>query len=123
MTNSTHNRQQKQSAILAVYKTHVDVLKQFIGRIFITNKQDVDDIVQEAFLLAYRAESKKEIEKPKSFLFKIAKNVALSKLRKKSRRPTDYLEDFDTSDVLVTEWTLEEKVMAQQTLGIRGTND
>jgi len=79
---------------------------------------DVEDVLQEAFRLAYKAENGKEIEQPKSFLFQIAKNVALNQLRQKSRRPTDYLEDSESADVLVSEWTLEDEVIAQQKLEI-----
>lgn len=103
------------SAVLSAYKTHVDALRRFISRF--VGKNDVEDVVQEAFLRAYNAENGKPIEQPKSYLFRIAKHVALNQLRQRSRKPTDYLEDFDAPDVLVSEWTLEDEIMAQQKLG------
>lgn len=103
------------SAVLSAYKTHVEALRRFISRF--VGKHDVEDVVQEAFLRAYNAESGKPIEQPKSYLFRIAKHVALNQLRQRSRKPTDYLEDFDSPDVLVNEWTLEDEIMAQQKLG------
>jgi len=103
------------SAVLSAYKTHVEALRRFISRF--VGKHDVEDVVQEAFLRAYNAESGKPIEQPKSYLFRIAKHVALNQLRQRSRKPTDYLEDFESPDVLVNEWTLEDEIMAQQKLG------
>lgn len=116
MSSSPDKNQHKtNSAILSAYKTHVDALRRFISRF--VGKNDVEDVVQEAFLRAYSAESGKPIEQPKSYLFRIAKHVALDQLRQRSRKPTDYLDDFESPDVLVSEWTLEDEIMAQQKLG------
>lgn len=109
------NQHKTNSAVLSAYKTHVEALRRFISRF--VGKHDVEDVVQEAFLRAYNAESGKPIEQPKSYLFRIAKHVALNQLRQRSRKPTDYLEDLDSPDVLVNEWTLEDEIMAQQKLG------
>jgi len=100
---------------LGAYTVHVAALKRFVLRL-LGNHNDVDDVVQEVFLRAYNAERSKEIEEPKSYLFRIARNVALNELRQKTRRPTDYLEDFEPSQVLTSEWTLEDQIMAQQKL-------
>ena len=108
-----HRNQQ----IVSVYQEHIGALKRFIKR-FLNNQQDVDDVAQEAFLRAFSAESRREIDQPKSYLFRIAKNAALDQLRQRSRKPTDYLGDLETHDVLVSDWTLEDEVMAQQRLGI-----
>ena len=109
------NKQKADSAILSAYKTHVEALRRFISRF--VGKHDVEDVVQEAFIRAYNAETGKPIDQPKSYLFRIAKHVALNQLRQRSRKPTDYLEDLESPDVLVNEWTLEDEVMAQQKLG------
>ena len=109
-------KRQHDSAVLGAYRHNVQALKRYIRRLLPgNNEQDVDDVVQEAFLLAFRAENKKEIEQPKSFLFQVARNVALGQLRQKSRRPTDYLQDFDDEVLQVTSGP-EEEVSAQQRL-------
>jgi RNA polymerase sigma-70 factor (ECF subfamily) len=118
MTDNTRKNKHSSSAILGAYMAHFAALKRFIGRFFVSNQHDVDDVVQEAFLRAYKAELNKKIDQPKSYLFRIAKNVALDQLRKNSCRPTDYLEDLDAPNVMESEWTLEDEVMAQQQLGI-----
>ena len=103
--------------MLGAFEKHQSALKRFISR-FLHNTQDIEDVAQEAFLRAYSSEKNTEIQQPKSFLFRIAKNVAISELRLKSRNITDYIEDQDNSGVLIDEWTTEDHVSAQQQLGI-----
>ena len=103
--------------MLEAFEKHQSALKRFISH-FLHNTQDIEDVAQEAFLRAYSSEKNTEIQQPKSFLFRIAKNVAISELRLKSRNITDYIEDQDNSDVLIDEWTTEDHVSAQQKLGI-----
>ena len=78
--------------ILNAFQLHQLSLKRFIGR-YLNNAQDIEDVTQEAFLRAYKAERSTDVRQPKSFLFRIAKNVAISQLRTKSRQITDYIED------------------------------
>ena len=103
--------------ILNAFQLHQLSLKRFIGR-YLNNAQDIEDVTQEAFLRAYKAERSTEVRQPKSFLFRIAKNVAISQLRTKSRRITDYIEDQASDDVLMSEWSTEDEVMAEEKLGI-----
>jgi RNA polymerase sigma factor (sigma-70 family) len=110
-------QQARSSVVLDTFQKHQLALKRFISR-FLHNTQDIEDVAQEAFLRAYSADKNTDIKQPKSFLFRIAKNVAVSQLRLKSRQITDYLEDKDSSEVLVGEWTLDDEMAAQQKLGI-----
>ena len=103
--------------ILNAFQLHQLSLKRFIGR-YLNNAQDIEDVTQEAFLRAYKAERSTDVRQPKSFLFRIAKNVAISQLRTKSRRITDYIEDQASDDVLMSEWSTEDEVMAEEKLGI-----
>ena len=79
---------------------------------------DIEDIAQEAFLRAYTVERSRPIEQPKSFLFRIAKHLALSQLTRKSRQITDYIEDFDDSGVVQLESSAEEEISGRQILGL-----
>jgi RNA polymerase sigma-70 factor (ECF subfamily) len=105
------------SGIYDAYTRHQAALKRFISR-FLPNSHDIEDVSQETFLRAFTAEKSREIEQPKSFLFRIAKHVALTQLTRKSRQITDYLEDFDDSEVLLTEDSIEDELIARETLGI-----
>jgi RNA polymerase sigma-70 factor (ECF subfamily) len=106
----------RDSAITAAFLEHVTFLKKFLTR-FLREQQDIDDVIQETYLRAYSAEQIKSIEQPKAFLFRIARNLALTELTKKSRQITDYLADFDESVVMGSE-TLEEEIEAREHLGL-----
>ncbi len=103
--------------ILETFLQNQVSLKHFISRHLIPTP-DIEDISQEAFLRAFEAEKKKRIDEPKAFLFRIAKNLVLSEFSKKSRKITDYIEDFEYSEILLEDDNLEANVMAQQKLGI-----
>jgi len=120
MVDLSTNKQKSQppkSAVLRAYEAHFSALKRFVTRM-LTSHHDVDDVMQEAFLRAYVVDSEKPIEQPKSYLFRVARNVAINQLRQKKRKPTDYLEDIDSSHETVADFTLEDELMAQQKLGI-----
>ena len=94
---------------------HETFLKKFIKRFF-SNIQDVEDVVQETYLRAYVAEQKTEISQHKSFLFSTAKNIALTKLSKKSKQITDFIEEYSNDNNLESEPSSEEVFDGQQQL-------
>ena len=102
--------------ILDAYLQNQTLLRGYISR-FLVSSHEIDDVSQETFLRAYNAEQKKAIDEPKAFLFRIAKNLMLSEFKKKSRKVTDYIEDFECTD-LDEGLELEDNIMAQQKLGI-----
>ncbi len=104
-------------SILETFMDNQKPLRRFISR-YMFSVQDIDDVSQEAFLQAYNAEQKGSIKQPRAFLFRIAKNLMLSEFSKKSRKITDYIEDYEYTEVLATDETLEGNIMAQQKLGI-----
>jgi RNA polymerase sigma-70 factor (ECF subfamily) len=108
---------QANESVLQAYTSHKSSLKRFIGR-FMRSSADIDDIAQEAFLRAYVVERSRPIEQPKSFLFRIAKHLALSQLTRKARQITDYMEDSEDSTVVWTECSAEDEISARQTLGL-----
>jgi len=105
------------SAIVKAFVENSTTLKKFLTRYF-SVQQDIEDVVQEAFLRAYQAEEKKIIEHPKAFLFRIVKNLALTELTKKSRQITTYIEDSDPSVVIDNEFSPEGEFESLQSLGI-----
>lgn len=105
------------TAVTEAFVRHESALKRFIAR-FMRNAADVEDIAQEAFLRAYCAEQGRPIEQPKSFLFRIAKHVALTELALKSRQIIDRIEGFDDWPALDAEGSVEEEIDARQLLGL-----
>ena len=76
---------------------HIDALYTFAYHL-VYNEDDANDLVQEAYLKAYRfIHSYQEGTNPKAWLFRILKNAFINEYRKKSRRPNRVdLEDFIT---------------------------
>jgi len=105
------------SAVSAAFVANNDFLKRFLARFF-SDRQDIEDVAQEAYLRAYVAEQKKEIEQPKAFLFRIARNVALTQLTRKSKQITDYIEDSTDPSVIESGETVEGDLEAQQSFGL-----
>ena len=112
----THNRRPLSSVSTAFLENYA-FLKRFLARFF-SNRQDIEDVAQEAYLRAYVAEQQKEIEQPKAYLFRIAKNLALTELTRKSKKITDYLEECGASVVIECAAAADSDVEAQQTLGL-----
>ncbi|PHR61086.1 MAG: RNA polymerase subunit sigma-70 [Robiginitomaculum sp.] len=94
-------------------------IKRYLSR-FLSNQHDIEDVAQEAYLRAFVAEKKKdgEIEHPRAFLFRIAKNLAISRLRRKSYQITDYIEDLGVSVIIEDGTDPERELAAHQSLGL-----
>jgi RNA polymerase sigma factor (sigma-70 family) len=86
------------STILRAFLQHQAAIKRVLARY--VPLEDRNDILQEAFLKAFAADMTTPVRDSKAFLFRVAKNLAISEMTKKSRSETDYLEDFSSSDVL-----------------------
>ena len=105
------------SVVTAAFLEHQSFLKKFLSR-YLYERQDIEDVTQETYLRAYKAEQIKDIEQPKAFLFRIARNIALTSLTKKSNQISDCIADLDDSMVIDNEATVENEVEARQNLGI-----
>lgn len=118
MTNKKiHKKAKSYTPVWQAFELHQAALRRFISR-FVQRNQDIDDVAQEAFMRAFRAEKTKPIEQPKSFLFRIAHNVAITELTKKSHQIMDYMADIDESAVTWVDNSAEEQVMAEQQIGL-----
>lgn len=111
-----HNRR-TMSPVSTAFLENYDFLKRFLARFFPAS-QDIEDVAQEAYLRAYVAEQQKVIEQPKAYLFRIAKNLALTKLTKKSEKITDYIEECGASLVIECGPAADIEVEAQESLGL-----
>ena len=87
------------STILEAYLENAVALRRYLRR-FIRSRETADDLAQEAFLRAFAAESRREIETPKAFLFKVAKNLALNEIARQSTMASEPLGDFEGREVL-----------------------
>ena len=103
--------------IVGTFLSYEASIKRYLTR-FLYRSEDVDEVAQETFLMAYDAERKRAINSPKAYLFQVAKSIALRELTRKSAKMTDYLEDALVKDdcLLGGNDSLEDEIMAQQKL-------
>jgi RNA polymerase sigma factor (sigma-70 family) len=116
-SSDSRSRVAARSAVTAAFVESAGFLKKFLSR-FLPVQQDIEDVAQEAYLRAYIAEQRESIEQPKAFLFRVAKNLALTRLTRKSRRITDYIEEAGDSVVMETAAASDEELEAQQCFGM-----
>jgi RNA polymerase sigma-70 factor (ECF subfamily) len=100
-------------SILDTFNKNKYALKKFISS-FVVKPEDIEDIAQESFLLSYTAEKTQNIIYPKAFIFRVAKNLLLSKFDKKSYKVTDFLEENTNNDQHASSEDVEGNVIAQQ---------
>lgn len=73
--------------------------------------RDVDDVVQESYVRMWKARLSRPILSTKSFLFQVARNLAIDVVRRRQANPIDSVTDFDGLP------TLEERADAAVLLG------
>lgn len=105
------------SRISEAFLESAGFLKKFLAR-FLSNQQDIEDVLQEAYLRAFAAEQRTSIEHPKAFLFRVARNVALTELTRKSRQITDYLDLAGIQEVSGSAASAADELEAQERLGM-----
>ncbi|WP_016956684.1 sigma-70 family RNA polymerase sigma factor [Catenovulum agarivorans] len=80
------------SAISRMFLQYNAFLKNYMRK-FLKAENDIDDLVQDVYVKALAAEQGGKIQQPRAYLFRIAKNMALDEMVKKSRVMTSYLEE------------------------------
>ncbi|MDB9952229.1 sigma-70 family RNA polymerase sigma factor [Porticoccaceae bacterium] len=80
------------SEMTRIYSEMRTSLMRFAYRYFKT-PQEIEDVVQEAFVKVIEAKQSRTIEYPKSYMFQTVKNLSLNKISKSDYRLTDALED------------------------------
>lgn len=87
------------TSIITVFLGMESLLKKYLRR-YLTRQQDIEDVVQDIFVKAYESEKTQEIHSPKSYLFRIAKHLALNEAKKKSHQLMVYMGDMAELDVI-----------------------
>lgn len=113
----TEHKRNAGDTILSVFTRWNTALKSFVSG-YVVNSQDVDDICQETFLRTYKSSLQNEIKQPKSFMFRVAKNLIVSDYRKASTQLNDYVEDINIVATKFDVDNLESDVLAKEKLGV-----
>lgn len=90
------------SDIYRAFLEHQTAIRRVIAR-YCAQPEDIEDLAQHTFLRGFAAETKAKIREPKAFLLRIARNLALSEIKRHGRRFTDSIEDCEVSEVLKDE--------------------
>ncbi|WP_448250035.1 RNA polymerase sigma factor [Thalassotalea agariperforans] len=113
----TANEENAKGNLFSVFSRFESSLKYFISG-YVINPQDVDDVCQETFLRTYKSSLEKEVQSPKSFMFRVAKNLIFSNFRRASTQLNEYVEDINIVDSTIDLDNLENNVLAQEKLGV-----
>ena len=103
------------TSIITAFLGLESLLKKYLRR-YLARQQDIDDVVQDVFVRAYEAEQKREIRSPNSYLFKIAKHMALNETRRKSHQLMVYMGDMADLDVIDSKVYGDEALALEQRL-------
>ena len=102
-------------SILTAFLDLETLLKKYLRR-YLTRQQDIDDVVQDIFVRAYQAEQTRKIRSPRSYLFKIAKHMALNESKRRSRQLMVYMGDMADLDVIDSKVYGDEALALEQRL-------
>lgn len=92
----------KTLSVLQAFVEHKDVLAGYLAQRMIRS-EDVDDLLQETFLLAYKAEQKGKIVSPKGYLFIIARNLLSKSYAKQAKEMTRVITDAEFENLEASE--------------------
>ena len=101
------------SEMTRIYSEMRTSLMRFAYRYFKT-PQEIEDVVQEAFVKVIEAKQTRTIEYPKSYMFQTVKNLSLNKITKSDYRLTDALGDSDAELVSQVTPTMEQQFESRQ---------
>jgi len=90
-----------------------DALRAFLRR-FLKCQSDIDDALYETYARAYCAMEKENLESPRAFLFRTAKNLALNQLKKHSTRYESNFADLNIEDIACMQPSIVDGLIADQ---------
>lgn len=108
-----HKTKKDTSDMTAIYNELHKSLMRFAFRYF-KKPQDVEDVVQEAFVKVCEAQQQRAIKYPKPYMYQAVKNLALKQLDKSDYKLTDTVGDFLSESVLLETQTMEEQFESRQ---------
>tara|TARA_R110002167_G_scaffold91458_1_gene246001 strand:+ start:44234 stop:44845 length:612 start_codon:yes stop_codon:yes gene_type:complete len=103
-TNGGQSIEPNQTLLEAFYEHRNNLFSYFARKLL--KPQDVDDLLQETFLEAFKSNSKIQISSPKGYLFVIARNLLSKRYKSEAKMRMDdfseaVLEDLTTDPSLV----------------------
>jgi RNA polymerase sigma-70 factor (ECF subfamily) len=96
---------------------HDSQLRAFVRGSF-PDVRDVDDVVQESYLRIWKRHGRHPVASVKAFLFKIARHLALNKVRHQRVSPFVVVTDFTVSSVIDSKPDTAERVCSHEEIQI-----
>ena len=90
-------------------------LSKLVGRI--VRPEEIEDIVQEAFVTSYAASRHQDIRDPQAFMMRVARNLALDQVGRADRRLNCSIEDIEEADLPITGSTEQQYQSEERFLG------
>src|SRR5687767_5530336 len=88
------------------------LLFRVVGRM--VRPEEIEDIVQETYILTYAASRKKNIENPRGFMMETAKNVALNILKRADKKLHFSLDDVTEDDFAAYSENVEDRYQSKE---------
>ena len=85
-------------SLVEIYRSRRSALQRYVRRL-LGNDDEAAEVSQEAFLRVYAAEVGAGTPASEALVYTVARNLALSELRKRTARATDAVSDLDELDV------------------------
>jgi RNA polymerase sigma factor (sigma-70 family) len=84
-------------------------LQKYLRR-FTGGAEDVDDLVQEAYMRVFAMPAGQAVDSPRALLFRVARNLAVDRARQRLTHATDDVADFEPLNVSSEEAEPDEQV-------------
>jgi len=92
---------------------HRAALHRYLGKLT-SGAEDIEDLVQEAYVRIYALPDFRDVESPRALLFRIAHNLAIERARRHKAQATDTVADLEALDVYSSEAPPEEQTDARR---------
>ena len=110
-------KKREDNAVFDSFKSHESALRKYVSR-FLLPSHEIDDICQETFLRSFESNIQNKIQQPKSFMYRVAKNLIMSQYRLSSYKLTDYIDDIPEDLATIETINIENDLESQRKLGI-----
>jgi RNA polymerase sigma factor (sigma-70 family) len=104
------------SSVKVLFREHAHALRKYIASI-VSKSEIAEDLTQDAFV-RLQSSGRSDLDSPRGFLFRTARNLALDHLRRAGRVPMDALDDTAAVQLADASASPEEQVAAREELAI-----
>ena len=110
--HTTFNIMKRKSTVAETFLKYRAKLMRAVGSI--VGADDIEDIVQEAFIKSYEAELKQEIQYERTYMLKTARNLALNHVARAENKNKQQLDDMDMLPYELVGHSLEKNVESKE---------